>query len=142
MALWELIERLRALYNTITLSWQCMNDHRYTVCSSDPVSRQCSHERIEVRFLRYHVFSQNLNFCQQTIHQVFFRKKLYLLSTILINSMSHDSETPRLIPNGPVSAQNGPIEETCKFRIFRRSGWRCRLIHDICVFLSTKILIK
>ena len=58
------------------------------------------------------------------------------------NTVSHDSETPRLIANGPVSAQNGPIEDACKFTIFGRSGWRRMSIHDICVFLSTKIWIN
>ena len=51
-----------------------------------------------------------------SIMEVLSRNKLYLLSTISINSMSRDSETPRLIPNGPVSAQNGPIEDVANSR--------------------------
>ena len=35
--------------------------------------------------------------------------------------MSHDSETPRLVVNVSVSAQNGLIEAVCKFTIFGRS---------------------
>ena len=61
-----------------------------------------------------------------------------LLSTISINSMSHDFETPILSAKWPVSAQNSLIADVCKFITFGRFDWRRMSTHDIWVFLSTK----
>ena len=117
------------------------NQKIYVTTQASKRSNSSARSRLSPKqclFLRYHVFLQNLNFCQQqSTMEAFSRNKLYLLSTVSINSMSHDSETPRLIANGPVSAQNSLIEDACKFIIFRRFDWRRMSIPDICVFLST-----
>ena len=42
-------------------------------------------------------------------------------------------ETPRLIPNGPLSTENGPIEDAYKFTILI---WLS--IHNICYFCQQK----